>query len=334
MPDAQYKVVYPDHRDPEFDIETPVFDAAGVRIESLGLRFKPDLDVFRAAVADADAIVTSTLEVSRAIVAAAPRLKVAVRLGVGYEQLDLDALAEHGAFGCNVPDYGSEEVALHALTMALTLRRQILPLDAEVRAGGWRYMPEGRLVHRLSLQTVGIVGLGRIGSAFATRARALFGRVLACDPYVPDERFAAVGAQRAGLDELLRESDVVTLHVPLTDETMHLIGERELALMKPSAILVTTCRGKVVDQLALARALQAAQIEGAACDVWEKEPAPLDHPLFQCRNVICSPHAAYYSEEGRRDMRLRAAQEVVRVLRGEPPHFPLNTPIAARAAVR
>jgi D-3-phosphoglycerate dehydrogenase len=334
MPEARYKVVYPDHRDPEFDIELPVYAEAGVAIESLGLRYTPDPEKLLRAVADADAIVTSTVLVDRPVVSASPRLKIAVRLGVGYEQLDLDALAEHGAFGCNVPDYGSEEVSLHALSLALALRRQLFQLDREVRAGGWRYMPEGRLVHRLSGQTVGVVGLGRIGSAFVARARALFGRIIACDPYVPAERFASLGVEPVTLDELLRQSDVITLHVPLTQETTHLIGERQLALMKPSAVLVTTCRGKVVDQMALARALDGGVIEGAACDVFEQEPVAADHPLLRCRNVICSPHAAYYSEEARRDMRQRAAEEVVRVLRGEAPHYPLNTPMASAAVPR
>src|SRR5207245_2671624 len=141
-----------------------------------------------------------------------------------------------------------------------------------------------------------------------------FGCTLACDPYIPPPDFVAAGAQPGGLDELLRRSDAVTLHVPLISSTRHMIGARELALMKSSAVLVNTARGPVVDQLVLAAALEAHAIEGAACDVFEREPAQLDHPLFRCENFIASPHMAGISVESQIDNRTKQAQEVVRVL--------------------
>jgi phosphoglycerate dehydrogenase-like enzyme len=197
-------------------------------------------------------------------------------------------------------------------------------MNAYVHEGRWQrhsrelHAYRGR-VRRITGQTVGIVGLGRIGREFARRARALFGTVLACDPYIAPADFAAAGAEPVGLEELLARSDAVTLHVPLTSRTRHLIGARQLALMKPNAVLVNTARGAVLDQLALAEALEARTIEGAACDVWEREPAQLDHPLFGCANFLGSPHVAGISVQGQIDNRTKQAQEVVRVLSGQPP---------------
>ncbi len=331
---SQPKVLYTDAGRLGIAEAKPIYDAAGVRLELLGLDHQNlDWPRYLAAAADADAIVTHRAPVNRQVVEAAPKLKIALRHGVGYEELDLDALAERGIPACNVPDYGSEEVAMHALSMLLALRRQLFPLDRSVRAGQWTHLPQDRRIHRLSAQTAGIIGLGRIGSAFAARAKSIFGRVIACDPYIENARFGELGVERVGLERLLREADVVTLHVPATSETRHLIGEAQLRLMKPNAVLANTARGPVVDQLALARALQEGWIEGAACDVWEHEPPQLDHPLFQCANFIASSHSAWYSEEGLEDMQLKAAQEVLRVLAGEPPRYAVNEWQKARQPV-
>jgi D-3-phosphoglycerate dehydrogenase len=223
-----------------------------------------------------------------------------------------------------VPDYGSEEVALHALSMMLALRRRIVFFDDVTREGQWRGWSDALPMHRLSLQTVGVVGLGRIGSAFAKRARALFGTVLACDPYLAPETFAAAGVEAVEFDELLARSDAVTIHTPLTESTRHMIGARELGAMRKNAVLVNTARGAVVDQTALAEALQARVIEGAACDVWEREPPDVSHPLFACTNFIGSPHVAGISVEGAIDNRTKQAQEVVRALSGQPPLNPVS----------
>jgi D-3-phosphoglycerate dehydrogenase len=273
---------------------------------------------------DADAIVCFRMPVDRRAVQAAPKLKVAVRSGVGYENFDLAAFAERRIPACNVPDYGSEEVALHALALIMALRRRVAFFDRDLRAGYWRGWPDGRPMHRLSLQTVGIIGLGRIGTEFAKRALPVFGTVLACDPFLSPETFRAAGVESVGLDELLQRSDAVTIHTPLTESTRHLISSRELGLMKPGAVVVNTARGAVVDQMALAAALQAGEIEGAACDVWEREPAELEHPLFQCANFIGTPHVAGISVEGAIDNRTKQAQEVVRVLSGHPPRNPVS----------
>ena len=323
---SQYRVLYTDRGDysQDFSIERPLYEAIDAEIVDARLDHNAiDWDTYARLLADADALVCFRMPVERRALDAAPKLKVAVRAGVGYENFDLTAFAERGIPACNVPDYGSEEVAVHALAMLLALRRQVVFFDCQLRRGSWRSWPGAVPMWRLSNQTAGIIGLGRIGREFAKRARALFGKVLACDPYLPAEAFAAAGVEQASLDDLLARSDNVTLHVPLTSETRHLIGARELRLMKPTSVLVNTSRGQVVDQLGLAEALRSHTIEGAACDVWEHEPAKLDHPLFQCDNFIGSPHVAGLSEEGQIDNRTKQAQEVVRVLSGQPPRNPV-----------
>ncbi|MFI5268797.1 MAG: C-terminal binding protein [Chloroflexota bacterium] len=322
---SRLKVVYTDPGRLGVDVARPLLEQAGLQLELLNLDHHDiDWPKYLAAAEEADAIVCHRVPVSRRVIEAAPQLKIALRHGVGYEELDVEALTDHGIPACNVPDYGPEEVAMHALSLLLALRRQLLPLDRSVRAGQWTHLPEGRQIHRLSAQTAGIAGLGRIGSAFAVRAKAIFGRLVAYDPYIPAERFAGLGVEPVGFDELLRDADVITLHVPSTAETHHLIGEPQLRAMKRSAAVVNTSRGLVVDQLALARALQEGWIEGAACDVWEQEPASLSHPLLACSNFIASSHSAWYSEEGLIDMQVKAAEEVIRVLHGEPPRSAVN----------
>jgi D-3-phosphoglycerate dehydrogenase len=323
---ARFRVLYTERGDyaHDFSIEQPFYDAIGAEIIDARLDHNAlDWSTYERHLAEADALICFRVAVDRRAVEAAPRLKVAVRSGVGYENFDLAAFAERGIPACNVPDYGSEEVAVHALTLMLALQRRVVYFDRALRQGIWRGWPGAATMHRPSLQTVGVVGLGRIGRAFAKRAKAVFGQVLACDPYISPEDFAAAGARPVDLDQLLHESDAVTIHVPLTRETRHLIGARELKLMKPNAVLVNTARGAVVDQVALAAALAARAIEGAACDVWEREPAQVEHPLFKCDNFIGTPHVAGISEEGQIDNRTKQAQEVVRVLSGQPPRNPV-----------
>jgi D-3-phosphoglycerate dehydrogenase len=321
-----FRVLYTDRADysQDFSIERPLYDEIGAEVVDARLDHNAlDRDTYARLLKDADAVICFRVPVDRAALDAAPMLKVAVRSGVGYENFDLAAFAERGIPACNVPDYGSEEVAMHALSMMLALRRRILFFDRTLRQGYWRGAPGSLPMPRLSSQTVGIIGLGRIGREFARRARAIFGRVLACDPYIAAADFSAAGAEPVDLTALLASADAVTLHVPLTSRTRHMIGARELALMKPTAVLVNTARGAVVDQMALAEALQTRTIEGAACDVWEREPALLDHPLFSCDNFIGSPHLAGISVESQIDNRTKQAQEVVRVLKGEPPLNPV-----------
>ncbi len=323
---SRFRVLYTDRGDYShgFGLEESIY--AAIDAEIIDARFDHnaiDWDRYAELLSEADAVVCFRMPVDRRALEAAPKLKVAVRAGVGYENFDLGAFAQRGIPACNVPDYGSEEVALHALSLMLALRRRVVFFDHTLREGYWRGQPGSLPMWRLTNQTAGIIGLGRIGKEFARRARPLFGTLLACDPYLPASEFQAAGVESVGLDELLRRADNITVHVPLSTRTRHLLGAREFGLMKPTTVVVNTSRGAVVDQLTLAEALQAGTIEGAACDVWEHEPADRSHPLFACANFIGSPHIAGISVEGQNDNRTKQAQEVVRVLSGEPPRNPV-----------
>src|ERR1700730_9776897 len=215
---SQFRVLYTDRGDyaHDFSIEQPLYDAIGAEIVDARLNHNAiDWDAYERHLSQADAVICLRMPVDRRAVEAAPKLKVAVRSGVGFENFDLEAFAERGIPACNVPDYGSEEVAVHALTLILALRRQVVFYDRALRNGVWRGAAGELPMWRLSKQTAGIIGLGRIGRAFAARACALFGEVIACDPFIAPEAFAAAGTQSAELDDLLARSDVVSLHVPL-----------------------------------------------------------------------------------------------------------------------
>ncbi|MEW5978269.1 MAG: C-terminal binding protein [Acidobacteriota bacterium] len=243
------------------------------------------------------------------------RARVIVRNGVGVDNIDLAAAHRQGIPVCNVPDYGVDEVSDHAMAMALSLWRRLGPSSEDVRRGNWDWrIAEG--VRRSKGKIFGIVGCGRIGTACARRA-AVFGfDVVFYDPYVAAGYEKALGIRRvATLPELLEMADILSLHLPLSDETYHLIGEDQLARMKPQSYLVNTARGPVVDERALLRALQEGKLAGAAVDVVETEPFP-EPGLLSLPNCIVTPHSAFYSVESLKEMREKSATIVLNALLG------------------
>jgi D-3-phosphoglycerate dehydrogenase/C-terminal binding protein len=256
--------------------------------------------------------------------------RLIVRCGVGYDNVDLAAAGRCGITVANVPDYGTEDVADSAIGMMLALTRGIHLFNSRLRrgAGPWQYT-QAQPVWRLRGRTFGIVGIGRIGTATALRAKALGMDVVFHDPYVPDGRDKSLGVRRAEtLPELLKQSHVLSLHCPLTSETRHLINRDTLALMPRGSFLVNTARGAVVEPLALGEALASGRLTGAGIDVLEQEPPPETHPLVVAwrdlrhpahDRLILNPHAAFYSEEGLIDMRVKGAENVRRALLGQTP---------------
>jgi len=240
-----------------------------------------------------------------------PACRVVGRYGVGLDTIDLVTAAELGIAVVNVPDYCTDEVADHALGLILALTRGIVPLDRGVQAGTWDFRLAGR-VRRASSQRLGVIGLGRIGSALARRALALGYDVVGTDPRGPRDS----GVPTVPLEELLASSDVVSIHAPLDSTTRHLIDARTLALMRPTAIVVNTSRGGLVDHDALVDALRAGTLAGAALDVLEREPIPGDDPLIGMPNVVLSPHAAFYSEESLVEMKQKVSRRVLDALAG------------------
>ena len=283
---------------------------------------------------DADALIISSTPVTRGVMGALEGLKVVVRTGVGYDVIDVPAATDLGVIVVNVPDIWVREVANHALALLLAWNRKIITLDRNVHAGKWGGGVPGAWTGSLHDETVGIVGLGNIGSAFARRVAAFETKVIAHDPYVDDARFHELGVERVSLEALAERSDYVSVHTLLNAETRHLIGEGFFKRMKPTAILVNTSRGPVVDEQALAQALREKRLAGAALDVWEREPVAADNPLLGMDNVIGSPHAAYFSSSAVAQVPRRCGEEVARVLTGQRPINVVNPEVYAPGAVR
>ena len=240
-----------------------------------------------------------------------------IRNGVGYDSVDIDAAARAGIPVCNVPDYGTEEVADHAIALSLALTRQLFTLDAEAKKPGWKLVAKDKL-RRTSTLTFGVVGLGRIGTATALRAKALGFQVMFHDPYLPNGAEKAVGIARTdSLTQLLKQSDVVSIHCPLNEETHHLITEKELALMKPSAYLVNTARGGIIKKKAVLSALRKGGIAGAGLDVIEDEPLKTKVEA-RTPNLIATCHAAFCSQEGMVEMRTTSARIAKQAVQGKP----------------
>jgi D-3-phosphoglycerate dehydrogenase / 2-oxoglutarate reductase len=274
---------------------------------------------------DADAVLNQHVPVTARVLDAWPRCRGVVHFGKGVDNIDVDAATERGIWVANVRDANWDEVSNHVLALILAFARGLFVYDSEARAGRWSYraaMPR----HRLAGQVLGIVGFGDIARVLAQKAQGLGLRVIA------HSRRAADVAEVAfvTLPELLRQSDFVSIHVPLTRETAALIGGRELSLMKRSAYLINTSRGGVIDQRALVDALQRGVIAGAGLDVTDPEPPRQDDPLLALDNVILTPHVAWYSEESRERVTVEAAREVVRILQGESPRSAVNPGLVPR----
>src|SRR6059036_1147610 len=298
------------------------------------LPFIGDPDELIARARDADALVVVSSLVTRAVMSALEGLKTVVRTGVGYDVIDVPAATELGVIVVNIPDLWIREVANHALALLLAWNRGVVVMDRQVHAGVWTGRVPGSHTGALHGEIVGIVGLGNIGSAFARRVAALETKVIACDPYVDDERFAALGVERVSLETLAERADYVSVHTLLNAETRHLIGEAFFTRMKPTAILINTSRGPVVDEQAMARALRDKRLAGAALDVWEEEPVAASNPLLKMDNVIATPHAAYYSSAAVAQIPGRCGEEVARVLTGQRARNVVNPEVYAPGAAR
>lgn len=295
-----------DYDFPDVDLELAQLTEAGFEVKVAQCRTEDDL--VRES-AGCSGVLAQYAPINAKVFEARPELRVVSRFGAGYDTVNVDDARRYGVWVANSPDYGVGEVATHALAMALALVRHLPSYDRDVHAGRWHYLSTGEL-RRPSGLTLGILGLGRIGKRMAALAGAAFGRVLACDPYIADADFPPHVA-RVALADLWRESDLVSLHVPLTAETRGIAGARAFSAMKPGSWIVNTARGPVVELSELLSALDSGRLEGAALDVLPKEPPEADHPVLRHPRVLLSPHAAFYSRQGERELRRKAAQNLI-----------------------
>ncbi len=289
----------------------------GDEAEVLNRLCADDTDFDDAILASQALIVWHNTPVTRAGIARLQDCRVIIRNGVGFDSVDVAAARDHGIPVCNVPDYGTEEVADHAIALTMALCRQLFPLDQEARRLGWTIRVEPKL-RRLRELTFGVVGLGRIGTAAALRAKALGFKVCFYDPYLVNGVDKAVGVERMrSLEALLGRADVLSLHCPLTEETHHLIAERELALMKPSAFVVNTARGAIIKKAAIFDALRSNRLAGAGLDVVEDEPLKSAEDAAT-PNLIVTCHSAFCSVESKLEMRRTSSRIALAAVRGEP----------------
>jgi D-3-phosphoglycerate dehydrogenase len=324
---APFKVVIADQPGADHDVESAVFAASGLDLEQVWLNGR-DPERVVAHAADVDALLMSWLPVTRALIDQLERCRAIVRFGIGVDMVDLDAATERGILVCNTATYCLDEVSNHALGLLLMLNRGLLQDIDAVRSGGW-FRSASSPPRRLAGQRLGLIGVGRIGQLVGHTPRGFGLDVVGYDPYLRAGQ--SNGIPLVDLDELLSSSDFVSVHCPLNASTRHLLGRRELALMKSTAYLINTARGPIVEQDALCEAVSNQRLAGAGLDVFETEPLPADNPLRQLENVILTPHSASWSVESSAECRRVAVEHVVTVLRGGVPSDVVNRAVLERA---
>ncbi len=323
-------VLVTDYAWPNLAIERAVLKPLGVE---LVVADSGDEDELLRLAPQSDAILTCWKSVSAAVLESAPKVQVVSRYGIGVDNIDVEAATRLGIVVTNVPDFCLDEVSDHVLALLLAWARRIVAFDHSTSRSVWD-LSTGRGVQRLRGQTLGLVGFGNTARAVARKATALGLTVLAHTPRFNSSTSLADAEPVAALDELLSRSDFVSLHAPLNDSTRYLIDAAAFRRMKPSALLINTSRGALVDEDALLHALQSGEIAGAALDVLTTEPPPADHPLLTHPRVIATPHAAFYSEQAISDLAQRAAEHVSQVLRKERPRHVVNPGVLTSAVCR
>jgi len=319
-----YRVVFTDHTFDDLDVEREVLADVDAEVVDGERSEEPNETL----VVGADALLVMFDTVDAALMDAMPDCQIVSRTGIGLDNIDVEAATERGISVTNVPDYCIPEVSDHAMALMLALARKVVEYDAQVGAGGWN-VAEGRAMHRLETQTVGLVAFGHIAQAVCEKASGFGMDVLAHDPYLSDEEIRAGGAEPVDdLDDLLARSDFVSVHTPLTPETEGLLDADAFSTMKDTAFVVNVARGGIVDQDDVIAALDAGEIAGAALDVLAEEPPAEDDPLRSHDRVILTPHAAWHSSESVVELREKAAKNVLDVLTGEVPHYLVNTELA------
>ncbi len=317
MSDRNFTVYYIGHT-PSSNHTDTIEELDKVGAELALLPRLEDEDEIIAQTADADALIVVESPITRKVLSSYSRCKAVLRTGVGFDCIDVPAASNAGIAVINVPDLWTREVANQAMTLLLAANRKLLEQEASVREDRWTPRISAP-VGSLHGETVGVVGLGRIGSAFARRIAAFEVELIAYDPFISEEAFAAVGAQSVSFDELLTRSDYISVHTPLDEGTHHLINADALSKMKPTAILINTSRGPVVDEAALIDALQSGELLAAGLDVLEQEPPDADNPLLTMPNTVLTPHAAHYSELSMSLRPRRYGVEIAAVLDGRRP---------------
>ncbi|RFB12644.1 C-terminal binding protein [Bacillus sp. HNG] len=307
----KFKVVVTDWEFEDLRFEEAVLYQSP-EIEVIAAQCRTEDDVIHAC-HDADGIINQYAPLSRRVIESLTNCQVITRYGVGVNTIDLEAATEKGICVANVPDYCMDEVSDHALALILSWVRKVVVANQQVKIGNWDFKVT-RPIHRLRNQTLGLVGFGRIPQSLAEKAKPLGLTIIASDPYFPADEAKRKGVTLVSLETLVEESDIISVHAPLTPDTKGMLGKEQFARMKKKPLIINTSRGPVIDESALVEGLERGQVAGAALDVVEEEPIDAHHPFLSMDQVILTPHVAWYSEEAEAEMRTKAAVGVMDVL--------------------
>jgi len=323
---ARVKVVVTDYIEDDLEWEARELAKAGIDFEAYQLKFKPEDEVLEK-ISDADIIVVNMALITESILSRLSTCRLLIRHGIGYDNVDVDACTKHGIVFAYQPSYCKVEVAEHAIALILACARKIprsrKTLEEASARGAWDFS-DLFPIYRLEGKALGILGVGRVGSLVARKLSTFGMKIIAHDPYLSDKRRAELDIEWVDKETLFRTADFLTIHTPLNDETRHIVTAESLNWMKPTACLINTSRGPMVDVDALAAALRKDRIAGAAVDVYDKEPPSPDYPLFGIESAILTPHIAWASEESGWDIRRSILSDILAAAQGKPARHIVN----------
>lgn len=314
-----FKIVVTDYEFEKLDFEETVFEESGLDIEFIKVNCKTEDEVIEAA-KDADALLNQYAPISRRVIESLTNCKVISRYGVGVDTIDITAAKEKNITVCNVPDYGIEEVSNHTLALLMSWSRKIVELNNAVKSGTWDFSI-GSPIYRFENRVFAILGFGKIPRRVIEKVAPLGFKLVGYDPFVSKEEMAKYGVEKVELSEALALADILSIHVPLVESTHHLINTNSLATLKDGVFIINTARGPIVETNAIIEGLKSGKIAGAALDVVEEEPLSLGHELLSFDNVYITPHSAFYSQEAVKELRSKAAKNIVDKLAGIAPPY-------------
>lgn len=326
------KVAVTDYIEDNLDWEAKELEAAGLDFSIHQLKFKPEEELL-AAIGDADIILVNMVKMTDSVISRLTRCRLLIRHGIGYDNVDVPSCTKNGIPFAYQPDYCTEDVAEHAIALLFASVRKVqegrVSVDRSVGKPSWDFTGVFP-ISRMHGKTLGILGVGRIGSRVAQKLASFGFRIIGHDPYLAEARRRELGIEWVEREKLFREADFLTIHTPLNDETRHIVSSATLGLMKPTAFLVNTARGGMVDVDALAASLKAGRLAGAALDVYEREPPLPELPVYGMPNVILTPHTAWASEESGWQIRKNILADILACAAGKPPRFLVNKGVQAR----
>jgi len=310
-----YKIVITDYEYLDLKIEEEVLSGSNLEIEFVAAQCKTPEEVIKVC-KDADGIINQYAPLNAEVLSQLERCKVISRYGVGVDTIHLPTALEKGITVTNVPDYGIEEVSNHTVAFMLAASRKIVQLNEAVKSGVWDFKV-GVPIHRFENRIFGVLGFGKIPRRVIEKVSTFGFEMIAYDPYVPAEEMGKYNVRKVELDEIIQTSDILSLHLPLTESTHHLINEDRIAKMKDGVLIINTARGPIIKESALIEGIKRGKISGAALDVVEIEPIPHSSELLQLPNVYLTPHSAFYSEEAIVELRTKTARNILQVLEGK-----------------